>query len=147
MTSKQGRPFCLKAKCYILNKDESNTKLLDQCCNCAHIIYVGCSGFMGKGDVGDIAAYNWIRWWYHSIPYPHREQDPAALSGCVEKPTDGCPENGAGKIDNYRGLVRSLLGYEGNRLCIVRAYGRDIFGALTSEFAEEVRELFKEEGN
>ncbi len=137
MTSKQGRPYCLKAKCYILNKDQANTKLLDQCCNCAHIIYVGCSGFMGKGDIGDMAAYNWIRWWYHSIPYPHREkpEDPAQ-EGCLQK---------SGLISSYQDLVRSLLGYEGSRLCIVRAYGRDVFGELTSEFAEEVRELFKEE--
>ncbi len=76
MSATQGRPYCLKAKSYILKEDQPNTKLTKQCCSCGEIIYVGCSGFSGTGK-GDKKVYDWIRWWYHDIPYPEKEkQDP-----------------------------------------------------------------------
>lgn len=73
MLSKEGRPYCLKALCYILKEDESTSKLTTVCKSCSHIIYVGCPGFLGKGTA-DQDAYNWLRWWYHEIPIPEKKQ-------------------------------------------------------------------------
>jgi len=70
MTAQEGRPYCIKAGCYIVNKGE-NQKLLKQCRDCCNVRYIGCPGFIGKGQ-DDTPTWDWIRWWYHDIPIPDR---------------------------------------------------------------------------
>lgn len=61
VSAQEGRPWCSKAKSWILRKDQSNTALHKQCRRCSEIVYVGCPGFSAPLG-GDVEVIKYIKW-------------------------------------------------------------------------------------